>query len=313
MAKIIIFGGSGFIGQYVVKKLAADNHIIKIFARDSTKASELKVCGNVGQIVCVTGNVLNDKLLEKHLEGMDVAINLVGILYEKRPNEFNLIHNIAAQKIAKYAQAANVKQFIHLSALGIEQPSKYNDSKLAGENAIKKEFLEVNIIRPSVVFGEEDDFFNKFAKLAQFLPFLPMIDGGKSLFQPVFVGDVAQCIYTIISQRMYNNTFHLVGTKQYSFKELMQFIMKTINRKRFLLSMPSCIAKFMAFFLEWKILCLLLKPITGNMAPILTRDQVQLLKYNNTIDSIDLENIGITPRTIEDIVPKYLQRYQKDA
>ncbi len=313
MAKIIIFGGSGFIGSYIVKKLAVDGHIIKIFARDIARANELKVCGEVGQIVCVSGDILNDQVLETHLQGMDIAINLVGILHESTPNAFNLIHHIAAQKIAKHAKSANVGQLIHFSALGIENPSKYNESKLAGEEAVKKEFPEANIIRPSVIFGEEDDFFNKFARIATFLPFLPLINGGNTLLQPVFVGDVADCVHIIIEKEMHCNIFHLVGVKSYSLKDLMKFILKTINRKCWLISLPSCIAKFVAFFLEWKVVCYLLKPITGTINPLLTRDQVQLLQYNNTSNNKDLQDIGIRAKAIEEIVPRYLERYKRHA
>ncbi|MBQ4874785.1 MAG: complex I NDUFA9 subunit family protein [Rickettsiaceae bacterium H1] len=309
MKKILIFGGSGFIGRYIVKELAEDSHIIKIISR--SQAKELKVCGEVGQITCVNGNVSDEELVEKHTLGMDIVINLVGILYESYSKEFNFIHNIAAKNIAKYAKTAKVKQLIHFSALGIENQSQYNESKLNGENIIKKEFPDAVIIRPSVVFGEEDNFFNKFARFATISPFLPIIGGGKGLMQPVFVGDVARFIRNIVTKKITKQTYELAGPKKYSFKELMEFIIKTIERKRRLVNIKFSIAKFTAWFLEFRLISLLLKPMNGSNSPILTRDQVDLLRYDNVSNKDSLQSAGIIPKTIEEVVTQYLQRYKK--
>ncbi len=311
MAKIVIFGGSGFIGSSIVKTLAQDGHIIKIVSRDKAKSSALKVFGDVGQIVCVSGSVTSDETIEKHTLGMDIVINLVGILYETHSKQFDSVHTNASMKIARYSTQAKVKQLIHFSALGIETQSKYNSSKLAGENKVTEEFPNATILRPSVVFGHNDSFFNKFGRLAMLLPFLPLVGGGKSLMQPVYVGDIANFVQYIINNKIVKKQYELAGPKRYSFKELMLFVIKTTNRKCFLLNIPFSMAKFISWFLEFSLVSLLLKPITGSIAPILTRDQVDLLKHNNISNQKDLELIGKTPTKIEEIVPDYLTKYQK--
>ena len=311
MAKILIFGGNGFVGRYIIKELAASNHIIKIFSRNQATVNELKVCGDVGQIVSVIGSVLNEQLIKKHTLGMDIVINLVGLLYENCSQEFDLVHNIAAQNIAKYAKMAQVEQLIHFSALGIENNPKYNKSKLKGENAVKAEFPNSVIIRPSIIFGEEDSFFNKFARIASFFPFLPLIGDGKSIMQPVYVNDIAHLVHKVIEKKIVSITYEVAGPKRYSFKELMEFILSNINRERIILKIPFSIAKVIAWIIEFRIVSLLLKPVTGSSAPILTQDQVDLLRYDNVSDNRTLESMGITPQTIEEIVPHYLQKYRK--
>lgn len=308
--KVVIFGGSGFIGQYIVKQLAQQGHVVKIFSRHNTH--NLKVCGDVGQIVCVEGNILNEQLIEKHLIGMDVAINLVGILSENNTNQFNSIHNIAAKNIAKYAQTLGLKQLIHFSALTTSNNSKYSKSKLAGEEAVKKEFPNVVIIRPSVVFGNEDKFFHMFAKLITISPFMPLIGGGKALMQPVYAGDIAKFVHCIIAQKLKNKVYNVVGPKSYSFKELIQLIIKIINRSCILLYIPFSISKLIAWVLEFRLVSFLMKPITGSSNPIFTRDQVELLKHDNISEKNGLKEMRIQPTPLEKIIPQYLQHYKRN-
>ncbi len=306
MKKIIVFGGSGFIGRYIVKNLAENGHIIKIFSRNQAKSLELKVCSNVGQISCISGSVLDTELVKKHLMGMDIAINLVGLLHEGKVCNFDSVHSVAAENIAKYAKDAEVKQLIHFSALGVGNGSKYNASKRRGEALVKGAFTDAIIVRPSVVFGEEDRFFNKFARLARFLPCLPIVGEGKAIMQPVYVVDVAEFVSNIVEQNVTRGIFELVGPKRYSFKELMQFVLKSTGRKRFLLNLSFSLAKILAWKLELRFISFLLKPLTGDTEPMLTRDQVELLKYDNISDNNALEMFCIEAKSIEEIVPMYL-------
>lgn len=311
MTKVIVFGGSGFIGRYIVKELAASGYLIKIFSRKKTEAEALKVCGDVGQIVPVSANVLDERAIEKHIAGMDVVINLVGLLAEEGTQKFDSVHNIAAKNIAYHAHQVEAKQLIHFSALGVENTSRYNDTKRNGESSVLANFPEAVIIRPSVVFGHEDSFFNMFGKISCLSPVLPLIGGGNVIMQPVYVGDVAQFVKYIVDNKIGKRVFSLVGPKKYSFKELIKFILATTNRKRILLNVNFSVAKAISYFLEMKLVSMFLKPITGTSKSVLTRDQVELLKYDNISDSNDLEVAGIEPKTIEEIVPQYLDKYRK--
>ncbi|WP_168464518.1 complex I NDUFA9 subunit family protein [Wolbachia endosymbiont of Ctenocephalides felis wCfeT] len=312
--RIVIFGGTGFIGKQVVKRLAEAGYSIKIFTRNQDKASSLKLCGNLGQISVFKGDFSDEESVLKSMEECDVVINLVGILYERKKHDFHTVHVKIAERIAKAAKMQNVPMMIHFSAMGIENNklSKYAQSKMEGEKAVTSEFFKAIIIKPSLVFGKEDNFFNKFARLATILPFLPLIGNGTTKFQPICVTDLAEVVYRIISlNKQDKKVYCLGGPKVYSFKSLLKFILNVTNRKCLLINISFSMAKLIAFFLENKIISMLLKPITGNTAPMLTRDQVKIMMNSTTEKSTDLEAIKIRPLSIENIVPEYLKVYRK--
>ncbi|APR98453.1 complex I NDUFA9 subunit family protein [Wolbachia endosymbiont of Folsomia candida] len=312
--RIIIFGGTGFIGKHIVRRLAADGYLIRIFTNNQEKAAPLKLCGNLGQISVFKGDFFDETSLLESMTECDVVINLVGILYETKKSSFHTAHVAIAEKIAKAAKIKNVPMVIHFSAMGIENSklSKYAQSKLEGEKVVTSEFPEAIIIKPSLVFGKEDKFFNKFGRLAAILPFLPLIGNGATKFQPICVTDLAELVYRIISlNKQDKKVYNVGGPKVYSFKSLLKFILNVTNRKCLFVNISFPMAKLMAFFLESRIISMLLKPITGDTSPMLTRDQVRVMMNSSIEKSNDLETIKILPLSIENIVPEYLKIYRK--
>ncbi|MDD9331633.1 MAG: complex I NDUFA9 subunit family protein [Wolbachia sp.] len=312
--RIIIFGGTGFIGRNIVRCLAADGYLIRIFTRNQEKTVSLKLCGNLGQILVFKGDFFDEVSLLKSMTECDVVINLIGILYETKKSSFHTAHVKIAERIAKAAKMKNVPMMIHFSAMGIENSklSKYAQSKIEGEKAVTSVFPEAIIIKPSLVFGKEDNFFNKFARLATILPFLLLIGNGATKFQPICVTDLAELVYRIISlNKQDKKIYNVGGPKVYSFKSLLKFILNITNRKCLLVNISFPVAKLIAFFLESKIISMLLKPITGNTSPMLTRDQVMMMMNSHIEKSTDLETIKIRPLSIENMVPEYLKIYRK--
>jgi NADH dehydrogenase len=224
MTKIIsIFGGSGFMGSYIVKLLAESGMLIKIICRDLRHAMRLKPCGAVGQIVPVAADVMNSEEVRRHVQDAYAVINLVGIMHELDNQSFVEVHAKAAENIAKCAKQSGAKKLIHFSALGIDSNSSslYARSKIAGEKAVLSAFPEVTIVKPSLIFGEEDKFFNLFARLVSFLPVLPLVRGGKTLFQPIYVLDVARFVSaSIFADNMQGKIYELGGDKIYSFMQI---------------------------------------------------------------------------------------------
>ena len=299
-----IFGASGFVGRHLIRKLTEKNYRIIIITRSPYLHGYLKPLGNPGQIDLEKVNIFDEEKLRVVLKSSDIVINLIGILYETRKQKFENIHVKFPELLSKLCAEYNVKKIIHLSALGLrkEIKSKYTQSKLKGENNILSNFKNTYILRPSVIFGPEDKFFNQFALFAQFLPFLPLIGGGKTKFQPVYVGDVAKAIVALIEkEELNNNIFELGGPEIFTFKELMEILLKQINKKRFLISIPFALAKYKA-----KLAQLLPKPL-------ITEDYVEMLKYDN-IESGDypnLKDLKISPMTIDSILPEYIYRFKK--
>lgn len=302
---ICIFGGAGFIGRYVTQELARAGFRIKIATRVPESAYELKTYGNVGQITPFLCDYQDPKAIQNAVKGCYGVINLVGILFEKRKNNFKRSHVELPKTIAAACKKENVKKFVHISALGIDKAkSKYAKSKAEGETVVQKEFPHVTILRPSVVFGSGDNFFNMFAKLAIFLPVLPLIGGGKTKFQPVFVGDIAEAIRNIITtnETVYQGkTYELGGPEIVSFKEIYELLLKEINRKRTLVSIPWALASIQGAFFS-------LMP-----KPILTRDQVTSLKTDNVISdgAKTLKDLGVESTAMTTILPKYLACYKQ--
>jgi len=297
---VTIFGGSGFLGRHTVRALARAGYRIKVATRHPNRAFFLRPLGSVGQIDFVKCDVADADSVAQALSGANAAINLTGILFEKGQT-FEEVQADGAANIAKAAAAAGVAALVHVSAIGAdaESAAAYAVTKAEGEANMREAFPNAVILRPSIIFGPEDGFFNKFAEMARFFPALPLIGGGRTRFQPVFVGDVAQAILAALS-RQDGRTYELGGPSVYSFKELMQLILRETGRKRALVPVPFGIAFLKAAFLQ----------LLPN--PLLTIDQVKLLKKDNVVSptASGLADLGITPTSVEAVIPSYLWRYR---
>ena len=305
---VTVFGASGLVGRHTVRALAGAGWRIRAVCRHPNLANYLLPAGLPGQIQLFKGNVRDDDSVVRALAGADAAVNLTGVLYSSGTQSFAALHVDAAGRIGRLAREAGVKALVHVSAIGADPDaeSRYARSKGAGEKALCEEFPEATILRPSLVFGPEDQFFNKFAWLARLSPVLPLIGGGRTRFQPVFVGDVAAAILSALSDpAAHGKIYELGGPTVYTFKELLQFILREIGRKRLLVPLPFFLASIDAFFLQLPSLVL---PI----APLLMIDQVRLLKTHNVVHegARTLADLGIAPGAVEAIVPSYLWRFR---
>jgi uncharacterized protein YbjT (DUF2867 family) len=302
---ITIFGGTGFIGGHVVRRLAARGARLLVISRDPAHGARLQPMGNVGQIVVERADLGSEEALGRAIDGAFAVINLIGILYETRRQTFRAVHAELPGRIAKLAAAAGVQRLVQVSAVGadLDSASAYARSKAEGERAVREAFPRATILRPSIVVGPRDGFFNRFAAMARLLPALPLIGGGRTRFQPVYVGDVADAIVAALERDdAPGRTFELGGPKVYSFAELMRYMLQVIGRRRLLVPISFELAMLLARLLE-------LAP-----APPLTRDQVELLKTDNVVegDALTLD-LGITPTPIELVVPEYLALYRAAA
>ena len=300
---IAIFGAGGFLGKHLIRELTKIDYRIKIATRNPYLKGYLKPLGNPGQIELFKTNIFNIEDVKQVLKNCDLAINLVGILNETRKQKFDQVHNQFPDILSKLCNSLNIKKLIHISALGVEKKinSQYIISKFEGEKKIIQTFKKSIILRPSIVFGPEDKFFNLFASIAQFSPILPLIGGGKTKFSPIYVGDVAKAIVkTIKINNSEPKIFELGGPENYSFKELMEILLLEIKKKRFLMPIPYSIAKFQSYFFQ-------MMP-----KPLLTPEQVEILKYNNIISGKypSLKDLDIKGATIQNILPKYIYRFR---
>ena len=300
---IAIFGAGGFLGKHLMRELTKLDYRIKVATRNPYLKGYLKPQGNAGQIELFKTNIFSYENVKQVLKNCDLVINLVGILYETRKQKFNQIHSEFPYLLSNLCNELEIKNLIHVSALGVKEGhvSKYMQSKLQGEKNIQKIFKSSVILRPSVIFGPEDKFFNTFASLAQFSPVLPLIGGGKTKFQPIYVGDVAKAIVkTLDLNNVRPKIYELGGPENYSFKELIEILLIEIKKKRFLMTVPFGLAKFESYFLQ----------MMPN--PLLTPDQVEMLKYNNVVSKEypTLKDLGITGTTIQKILPKYIYRFR---
>ncbi|HEY4275681.1 MAG TPA: complex I NDUFA9 subunit family protein [Rhizomicrobium sp.] len=300
--QITIFGGSGFLGRHTVRALAKTGWRIKVACRYPNQAFFLRPLGQVGQIALIKCDITDPEQIEAALHGSDAAINLPGLLYA-RGQSFEDVHVTGAANVAEAATRLGIGALVHVSALGadLESKSHYAQTKATGEVRVRAAFPAATILRPSIVFGPEDQFFNKFAGLARFSPALPLIGGGRTRFQPVFVGDVACAIGAVLTDpQAAGRTYELGGPTVYSFRELLQIILRETGRKRVLVPLPFWLATFKAFFLQ-------LAP-----KPLLTPDQVALLRQDNIVSptAFSLADLGIHPTTVEAEVPAYLWRFR---
>jgi uncharacterized protein YbjT (DUF2867 family) len=304
---VTVFGGSGFLGRHVVRALAREGYRLRPAVRRPDLAGHLQPLGRVGQIHAVQANVRYPDSVEAAARGAQVIINLVGILFERGRQRFAGVQAGGSETVALAARTLGARM-IHVSAIGADEnaPSLYARSKALGEKAVLSAVPSATIFRPSILFGPEDDFFNRFAGLARFSPALPLIGGGHTKFQPVFVGDVAAAIAQAVDGRAALGTvYELGGPEVRTFRELMEYVLATTQRRRRLIPLPFGLAKFQSYFLQ-----LLPKPL-------LTPDQVELLKRDNVVSEQakrakhTLEALGIDPVAIEAIVPSYLWRFRK--
>jgi NADH dehydrogenase len=298
-----VFGGSGFIGRYVVKRLAAAGHIVRVAVRDPEAALFLKPMGAVGQIVPLFANIIQDGTVQRAVEGADLVVNLVGILAEPRAGDFARIQGEGAGRIAKLSAAAGVGALVQLSAIGADaaSPSRYAASKAQGEQAVQAAFPGAVILRPSVVFGPEDAFYNRFGQIAQLSPFMPVICGATRL-QPVYVGDVADAVMAALTlpagaPRIYE----LGGPDIWTFRDILVWILHQTGRHRRLVDVPMGVAKFQASVLE---------KLPGKL---LTNDQLLLLARDNiaTPGMPGLAELGIVATPVDLVVPAYIDRYRQ--
>ncbi len=304
---ITIYGGSGFIGRHVVRALAKTGARMRIAVRRPDLAGHLQPLGGVGQIIPVQANVRFPNSLAAPAEGADAVINLVGILVPKGRQTFSSVQDEGARHVAEAARAAGARAFVQMSAIGADahSPAAYARTKAAGEAAVTAVFPGAVILRPSIVFGPEDDFFNRFAALARIAPALPLIGGGKTRFEPVFVGDVAKAVVAGLTGKAEGSApYELGGPEILTMKEVMERVLAYTMRRRLLVTLPFWLAKIQASVLQ----------LLPN--PPLTLDQVRMLETDNVVSEAakragrTLQGLGIEPVAVEAVVPDYLERFR---
>jgi len=304
---VTVFGGSGFLGRHVVRALAREGCRIRVAVRRPELAGHLRPMGRVGQIHAVQANLRYPHSVTAAVRGADIVINLVGILFERGRQRFDAVQAQGAEAVALAAKSVGAR-LVHVSAIGADtdSPSRYARTKAEGELRVLAALPEAAIMRPSIVFGPEDDFFNRFGALARLSPALPLPGGGHTRFQPVFVGDVAGAIAKAADGKVKPGAiYELGGPDVRSFKELMAFVLATIQRRRLLIPAPFALMKLQAAFLQFL------------PKPPLTPDQVELLKRDTVVsddakrDGWTLEGLGIVPESMAAIVPTYLWRFRK--
>jgi NADH dehydrogenase len=311
---ITVFGGSGFLGRHVVRALARRHYRIRVAVRRPDLAGHLQPLGRVGQIHAVQANLRHRQSVASAVAGSDVVINLVGILFESGRQRFDTVQAFGAEGVALAAAAHNARM-VHISAIGAAEnsPAAYGRAKWRGEQLVLAATPDATVFRPSILFGPNDDFFNRFAAMAAMSPVLPLIGGGHTRFQPVFAGDVAEAIAKAADGATARGTiYELGGPDVFTFKELMEYILATTARRCVLAPLPFQVAKLQAFGFE-----LISKvPLPSLARPLLTRDQVDMLRHDNVVseeaqrDGRTLDGLGVTPHPVGEIVPTYLWRFR---
>jgi uncharacterized protein YbjT (DUF2867 family) len=297
-----VFGGSGFIGRYVVKRLAHQGYVVRVPVRDPEAALFLKPMGAVGQVVPLYASVTNEPTVHRAIEGAEIVVNLVGVLTESPTASFQAIHAGGSERIARIAAASGAGRLIQISAIGADpsSPSRYAATKGEAEQAVLAAFPEATILRPSLVFGLEDKFFNRFAEIARLAPFMPVISGDTKM-QPVFVIDVADAVMAALgSPATRGKIYELGGPRVWTFREILGFILKETRRDKKLVDIPMGIARIQASILQH---------VPGKP---LTPDQLLMLSKDNVVSpgALGLADLGVTPTPVELVVPAYLSRYQ---
>lgn len=309
MSKLVtIYGGSGFVGRYIARRLANAGWRVRVAVRRPNEAMHVKPYGNVGQVEPVFCNIRDDDSVRAVMREADAVVNCVGTFDRKGRNNFQAVQAEGAMRIARLAAEEGVRNFVHLSAIGADacSDSEYARSKAMGEAGILDHFPSAVILRPSVIFGPEDQFFNRFAGMTRFGPVLPVV-GGDTRFQPVYVDDVAHAAALGAAGRAAPGIYELGGPDVSSFKDLMQVMLGIIRRRRLILNIPFGAAAVMAWAME------LVQTVTfGLIPPQITRDQVRSLRVDNVVHdgSKTFDDLGITPSAIEAVLPDYLWRFR---
>ena len=304
---VTVFGGSGFLGRHVVRALAQRGFGVRVAVRRPERAGFLQPLGNVGQIAAMQANLRDPDSVARVIAGSDAVVNLVGILYETRRQSFAAVHRDGARTIAEATARAGIASMVQISAIGADKtsPSGYARSKAEGEEAVLAACPEAVIIRPSLLIGPEDDFFNKFAEMAKLSPFLPLVGGGETRFQPAFVGDVAEVIARGVDGGLKPGTvYELGGPEAKSFKQLLEMMMQETRARRLLMPVPFWAANIMGAIFE------------KLPKPVLTRDQVKLLQKDNVVskeakqEGRIFEGLGMAPLAVEAVITNYLWSYR---
>lgn len=305
---VTIFGGSGFVGRYITRRMANAGWRVRVAVRRPNEAMHVKPYGNVGQVEPVPCNIRDDASVRAVLRGADAVVNCVGTFDRKGRNNFTAVQDEGATRIARLAAEEGVERLVHLSAIGAnaQSASEYARSKAAGEAGIRAHFPQAVILRPSVVFGPEDQFFNRFASMSRFGPVLPVV-GGDTRFQPVYVDDVAQAAQMGVEGSAEPGIYELGGPTSATFRELMQMMLEIIRRRRLIANIPFGIAALMAWGME------LVQTVTfGLVPPQITRDQVRSLRVDNTVSdgARGFADLGIKPTALDAVLPDYLWRFR---
>ncbi len=300
---VTVFGASGFIGRNIVRELAKRGARVNAVCRDVEKAKFLKPMGVVGQVTPMRADVTDPAAIERAVAGASMVVNLVGILYASGRNTFDAVQATAPGLIARAAKNAGAKAMVHVSAIGADAQGSaaYARSKAAGEAAVLEAFPEATILRPSIVFGADDNFFNQFAAYAVFAPTLPLIGGGFTRFQPVYVDNVADAVIAALeTPEARGETYELGGPEICNFRQLLEMVVRETNRKTWLVDVPFWAASIQGGLLE-------MLP-----RPPLTRDQVELLKSDNVVSdgAKTLADLGIEATPVEVVLPTYLDKFR---
>ncbi len=311
---VTIFGASGFVGRHAIRAMAKEGWRVRAVTRRPNLANHVLPAGNVGQIQLLKGNTGHDGDVAKAVHGAGAVLNLTGVLFGQ---SFDAVHVEAARRIAKACRQNGVESLVHLSAIGADPQgsSAYAQSKGNGEKAVREEYPDATILRPSLIFGPEDQFFNKFAAMARLFPVLPLIGGGHTRFQPVYVADVANAIISALGQdEARGQTYELGGPSVYSFKDLLQYILRETGRHNLLLPVPFGPAMLMALGLSVaravpETVRQIFKAVSP--PPLLTMDQVRMLKSDVVVHdgARGLADLGVIPASMESVVPSYLWRF----
>lgn len=301
---VAVIGGTGFLGRHVVRHLCAARAQVRVLSRDPDRALFLKPLGEVGQVAPLPFQPDDDASLSASLAGADAVVNLVGILYESRAGDFQRIHAELPARIARHAPKN--ARIVHVSAIGADPHSKsrYASTKGQGEQGLRRERPDAVILRPSVVFGPEDQFLNRFAKMASMSPILPAVGGGHTKFQPVFVADVAQAALKALSlPEVPGRTYELGGPEVMTFRQILEWLLSVLGRDRMIVNVPFAIADLQASVLQQL------------PSPLLTRDQVLQLRSDNVVapDAEGLAELGVAPTPMQVAAPPYLQQFARTA
>ncbi|MFI4935965.1 MAG: complex I NDUFA9 subunit family protein [Caulobacterales bacterium] len=306
---VTVFGGSGFIGGQIVRALAKGGWRIRVAVRRPWRAYRLRLLGDVGQIQIVQSNLRAPATVDRAMEGAEACVNAVGVLSETGRQKFQSLHVMGARTIAEAARRHGVTNFVQLSAIGADahSPSKYARTKAAGEAAAREVVPSAVILRPSIAFGPEDHFFNRFATLATFSPAQPLIGGGHTRFQPVFVGDIAKAVAAALADpAAAGRTYELGGPGVFSFRQLMELTLKETGLARVLVPVPWPLAELIGMAGD-------VMAAVAPFAPPLTSDQVAMLRTDNVVGAgaLGLADLGVSATPLEPIIPTYLYRYRK--